>query len=51
VFVSLFFLASKLSLGVRPVVPKTDELVLHEVLSVAGTFAKAHKIPLIGAGF
>jgi hypothetical protein len=48
--VSLFGFTSKFRLSVSPVVPETDESVLLGVLSVAGAFAKAYKVPVIEAG-
>jgi len=46
VHVALPGFASKLGLCVRSVVPKTDELVLLRVFSVAGAFAEANKEPV-----
>ena len=48
--VSLFGFATCFRLGVSPGVPETDEAVLLGVLSVAGTFAQAYKVPIVEAG-
>ena len=48
--VSLFGFATCFRLSVSPEVPETDEAVLFGVLSMAGTFAKAYKVPIVEAG-
>jgi hypothetical protein len=47
--VSLFGFASLFRLSVSPGVPETDESVLLGILSVAGAFAKAYKVPIVEA--